>query len=164
MLDKQQETDFDERIRQLEQRIQGDGSIVLSGKQLVVDKTMHLSELLDSLDTESSSFTSHDHAPGGSVPPISHASLTGLDADDHPQYLKSASLVVSRVLLTFADHDFSTKTYTTMIVLIECDATGAFPVALPAYGVAKRYLYIFKKIDTSANAVTVQAATGETIR
>lgn len=67
------------------------------------------------------------------------------------------------VSLTYANHALGT--YTGPILLIECDATGgAFTVALPALASAEERLYIFKKIDTSANAVTVQAATGETIR
>ena len=49
-------------------------------------------------------------------------------------------------------------------VVVECDATdGAFTTYLPNYGTVIGTLFVYKKVDSSANAVTVETVDGESL-
>jgi len=77
----------------------------------------------------------------------------------------------TRIVMGFAacDNRFTVVDATTTLTagdsqIILADASGgAFTITLPAIADAAKYRYIIKKIDSSANAVTVDADGSETI-
>jgi len=72
--------------------------------------------------------------------------------------------VIYTVELNPSDPRLSGKYNAGDIVLVLCDATnGAFTVSMPSAKVSQLTLFMFEKIDSSGNTVTITPRTGETI-
>lgn len=84
---------------------------------------------------------------GGTVAPTDHGGLTGLDGNDHPQYMRRNDVTVTSTSYsaTVAGPDF---------IEVDDDTAGAdVTIALPAAASSEGAIKWIKKLGTTANVI-----------
>jgi hypothetical protein len=87
-------------------------------------------------------------------------------ASNVPEWIRRAASTINQLATKRANIIAKTAAYTLVDGddVVECDATGAaFTVTLPSVALFKGKQFIVKKMDASANAVTIDGADAETI-